>query len=159
MGVFPCRGLGAPCQRAPGSITSDVRFGVKLGGYEMMADTWVKAVTASGSVSLLPRRRLSRFSHGWQLHTRREFGPAVMPSQGFDNRSSRVYQGKRIAMFDHAVVPVGGSVEIQRQQVVDHATPEGYRRIAMMSCLARAFSSRCQRAAASHPAVIVQGAS
>ena len=42
MGVFPCRGLGAPCQRAPGSITSDVRFGVKLGGYEMMADTWVK---------------------------------------------------------------------------------------------------------------------
>ena len=63
--------------------------------------------------------------HGWQLHTRREFGPAVMPAQGFDNRRSRVHQGKRIAVFDHAFVPVGRSVEIRREQVVDHPAPEG----------------------------------
>ena len=44
-------------------------------------------------------------------------------------------------------VPVGRSVEIRRQQVVDHPAPERHRRIALssMSCLARAFSSRCQR--------------
>jgi hypothetical protein len=53
-----------------------------------------------------------------------------MPAQGFDNGRSCVHQGKRIAVFDHATVPVGRSVEIRRQQVVNHPTPEGFRRIA-----------------------------
>ena len=53
-----------------------------------------------------------------------------MPAQGFDNGRSGVHQSKRIAVFDHATVPVGRSIEIRRQQVVDHPTPEGFRRIA-----------------------------
>jgi len=32
----------------------------------------------------------------------RAFGPAVMLGQGCENRSSRVHQGKRIEVFDHA---------------------------------------------------------
>jgi len=77
----------------------------------------------------------------WQLHTRRELGPAVMPAQGFDNRSSRVHQSERIAGLDHAFVPVGRSVEIRGQQVVNHTTPERQRR---SSCLVdELLGTRC----------------